>query len=63
MLGTPGINADTSTANASARFLIHCMTLNVGQSCKSDEYYKLVSLNPLEEAVIPFKVLVGYLVL
>lgn len=50
--------SDPIAANATARFVIHVMTLNPGQSCKADEHYKMISLNPLEESTIPFRVTV-----
>lgn len=55
--GSSSQAADTSS-NASARFVVHVMTVNAGLSCRSEEYYKMVTLNPLEEANIPFRVTV-----
>ncbi|CAL8107213.1 unnamed protein product [Orchesella dallaii] len=43
-------------SNASARFVIHAMTVNGGLSCKSEEFYKMITLNPLEETNIPLRV-------
>jgi len=61
MLGSTATTiADQSTASANARFVIHAMTLNSGQSCKSDEHYKMVSLNGMEEASVPLKVSVCF---
>lgn len=53
-----GAQTVDQSSNASARFVIHAMTANAGLSCKSEEFYKMVTLNPLEESNIPFRVTV-----
>jgi hypothetical protein len=55
----PGNRASDTAAHFTARFVIHVMTLLPGQSCKSDEYTKMVALNPLEESNLAFKVTEG----